>query len=85
MRSYLVVRGSSAGPLFIYPDGSFLTRDGFVEEVHRALDSAGVDPTLYNSHSFKIRAATTAAARGLEDSVIKTLGRMGELGLSSLR
>ena len=75
MMSYLVVRGSSARPLFVYPDGSFLTRDRFVEEVRRALDSAGVDPALFNSHSFRIGAATTAAARGLEDSLIKTLGR----------
>ena len=75
MMSYLVVRGSSAGPLFVYPDNSFLTRDRFVEEVRRALGSAGVDPALFNSHSFRIGAATTAAARGLEDSLIKTLGR----------
>ena len=74
MMSYLV-RGSLAGPLFVYPDGSFLTRDHFVEEVRGALDSTGVDPTLFNSHSFRIRAATTAVARGLEDSLIKTLGR----------
>ena len=75
MLSYLVVRGSLAGPLFVYPDGSFLTRDRFVEEVRGALDSAGVDPMLFNSHSFRIGAVTTAAARGLEDSLIKTLGR----------
>ena len=75
MMSYLVVRGSSTGPLFIYPDKSFLTRDRFVDEVRRALHAVGVDPTLFNSHSFRIGAATTAAARGLEDSLIKTLGR----------
>ena len=75
MMSYLVVRGSSPGPLFIYSDKSFLTRDRFVEEVRKALVSAGEDPALFNSHSFRIGAATTAAARGLEDSLIKTLGR----------
>ena len=45
-----------------------------MEDVCKALDSAGVDPALFNSHSFRIGAATTAAARGLEDSHIKILG-----------
>ena len=52
-------------------DSSFMTCDCFVEEVRRALGSAGVDPALFNSHSFRIVAVTT----GLEDSLIKTLGR----------
>lgn len=45
MMSYLVVRGSSTGPLFIYPDKSFLTRERFVDLVRRALHTAGMDPT----------------------------------------
>ena len=73
--SYLSVRGSQPGPLFLFEDGRFLTRGRFVDAVRTALNSAGVDQQKYCGHSFRIGAATTAAARGIEDSVIKTLGR----------
>ena len=40
--------------------------------VRDALAAAGIDEVSYCGHSFRIGAATT---RGVEDSVIKTLGR----------
>ena len=46
-----------------------------MELVRAALTRAGVDQSKYCGHSFRIGAATTAAARGIEDSIIKTLGR----------
>lgn len=46
-----------------------------MDAIRTALNSAGVDQQKYCGHSFRIGAATTAAARGIEDSVIKTLGR----------
>ena len=72
---YLCVRGLAAGPLFTYSDGRYLTRKRFVDALREALVEAKVDQTKYCSHSLRIGAATTAAARGIEDSVIKTLGR----------
>jgi len=63
------------GPLFVYVDGTPLTRDKLVETVRHMLQQAGVSPVAYSSHRFRIRAATTAAQAGLEDSVIKMLGR----------
>ena len=46
-----------------------------MDKVRDALEKAGVDQSKYCSHSFRIGAATTAAERGIEDAVIKTLGR----------
>ena len=77
--SYLERRGFGPGPLFRFQDGRFLTRERFVGLLRDGLCRAGIDDKKYCSHSFRIGAATTAAARGMEDSVIKTLGRWESL------
>lgn len=77
--SYLQSRGTSAGPLFRLSDGRPLTHKRFVEMVRDGLSRAGVDQSNYCGHSFRIGAATTAAARGVEDCIIKTLGRWKSL------
>ena len=75
MMAYLAVRGMNQGPLFRCQDGSPLTRDSFVQRVKQTLKKAGFDSSQYAGHSFRIGAATTAAACGIQDSLIKTLGR----------
>ena len=72
---YMIQRGGAPGPLFKFGDGRYLTRDRFVSAVRSALNVAGINPSLYAGHSFRIGAATTAAQRGIQDSLIKTLGR----------
>ena len=67
---YLVLRGTKDGPLFLYSDGRFLTRQRLVESLRAALERAGVDQSKYCSHSLRIGAATTAASKGMEDSVM---------------
>ena len=47
--------------------------------VQAALENAGLDRSRYCGHSFRIGAATEAARKGIEDSVIKTLGRWKSL------
>ncbi len=79
MLAYLLVHGKQSGPLFRFQDGKCLTWQRFVQAVCGALIKAGVQADRYASHSFRIGAATTAAARGLEDSIIKTLGRWKSL------
>ncbi len=73
--NYLCIRGSSHGPLFVFADGKLLSRSRFVDWLRKGLRKAGIDPTIYCSHSFRIGAATTAAKKGVEDCIIKTLGR----------
>ena len=75
MLDFLAARGTDEGPVFTFRDGSFLTRQRFVELVCAALRKAGVDQSRYCGHSFRIGAATTAAQKGLEDCMIKTLCR----------
>ena len=72
--SYLVHRGRSPGALFMV-DGQPLERTRLVEEVRRALSRAGLPAGSFAGHSFRIGAATTASAVGVEDSTIQALGR----------
>ena len=74
MLSYLSVRPATPGPFFITHTGSPLTRSLLVQHLHSALTDSGFDHSLYNGHSFRIGAATTAVQRGLEGSLIQMLG-----------
>ena len=72
--SYLSVRPSGPGPLFMYQDGRPLSRVDLVAAVRQALAADGLDVSRFNGHSFRIGAATTAAQVGVPDSVIQSLG-----------
>ncbi len=56
-----------------------LTRKSFIGRMREALQATGQDEVKYCGHSFHIKVATMTAAKGLEDSVIKTLGRQRSL------
>ena len=75
MLGFLVQRGCAPGALFLFKDGRLLTRTHFVLALRSALAESGIDSSLYAGHSFCMGAATMAALRGLQDSLIKTLGR----------
>ena len=62
------------GPLFLFEDGKNLTRDYFVGAMRGALQTAGVDPSKYAGHTFRIGTASTAGRNGVQDSLIKTMG-----------
>ena len=52
-----------------------VTKVWFVDQLRSVLASLGLPKELYAGHSFRIRAATTAAMAGVEDATIQTLGR----------
>lgn len=75
MLSYLAAQGPRPGPLFQLRDGAPLTRQRFVDTLRVKLAQAGVDHKPFAGHSFRIGAATTAAAKGISENTIQTLGR----------
>ena len=75
LQDYLQFRGYASGPLFIFPDGSPVPRNFFVSRLRQCLIFAGLDPTLYKSHSFRIGGASHYAELGYSDSQIRLLGR----------
>ncbi len=75
LQDYMQYRGFCPGPLFLYLNGSSLSRALFVSEIKQLLAFAGYARKSYNGHSFRIGAATSAAAKGLPPWLIKTMGR----------
>ena len=72
---YLTVRGKREGPLFVWPDGTLLTRNLFASALARILRNVNLTPQLYNTHSFHIGTATSTNQAGLTPLQIKALGR----------
>lgn len=83
MSQYLDTRYSQgatkSSPLFVEDHVSSpekpLSRPTFISYLKESLTRVGVDCRAFNGHSFRIGAATSAAAAGIEDHVIQTLGR----------
>ena len=75
MVCYLSLRSGRDGPLFVYEDGKFLTRESLVACIREALNMSGVDAANYSGHSFRSSAATTALQAGISDAAIQMLGR----------
>ena len=73
--AYIALRGPGEGPLFRFQDGCSLTRQHHVAKLREVLQEVGLHPEKYAGHSFRIGAATMAAACGVQDSLIKTMGR----------
>ncbi len=73
--SYMSIRSHTGGPLFLFQDGRTLSKSRLVACQKESLNTLGINPDGYSGHSFRIGAATAAAAAGLSDSLIQSLGR----------
>lgn len=75
LRKFISLRGSSPGLLFCHLGGAPLTKHQFWAVTTRALAKLGLCGVRFCTHSFRIGAASTAAAMGLPSSVIQHVGR----------
>ena len=74
IRDYLLqCKPAATGPLFIFTNGKWLSRSSLKKELR--LQGCGLPADHYFTHSFRIGAATTAAAAGVPSWLIKVLGR----------
>ena len=62
-------------PLFIFSNGSLMTKTLFIKQVPLLLISCGISPNQYSGHSFRVGGATDAASSGLQDWELKVMGR----------
>ena len=74
MREFLKLRGRESGPLFSFPGGLPFLRSRFDFTLKLAVRACNLQGR-YLGHSFRLGAATEAAARGWSDSQIRQLGR----------
>ena len=73
--AHLAIRPPTPGPLFVFQDGTPLSRDRLISQTRDTLSQLGLDAAKFSGHSFQIGAASTAAKAGFSDSFIQTLGR----------
>lgn len=76
IHAYLQLARPQGGALFQFRDRQPVTRQYFQTQLHKALGVIGINITQFNTHSFRIGAATEAVSRlGLPDHEIQRLGR----------
>ena len=72
---YLAIRGKQPGPLFVLSDNMMLTRHYLASVLKDTISKLNLDTYSYNTHSFRIGAATAVKQARVLDTHIKTLGR----------
>jgi len=72
---FLRHRGTNPGHLFVTPLKQTLSRHQLAQFLHLVVQYAGYNPVKYNTHSFRIGAATHAASQGFTPLQIQQMGR----------
>lgn len=62
-------------PLFLLQDGNALSRHRFLGMFSTVCERSGINPAGYSGHSFRVGAATSAAASKVPDHLVQALGR----------
>ena len=75
MQNFFLAVQPLPGPLFSFQSGRLLTRSSVSALLRDAARHAGLPYKSLKGHSFRIGAASAAAAAGLLDWLIKVLGR----------
>ncbi|XP_078243486.1 integrase/recombinase xerD homolog [Pogona vitticeps] len=75
LREFMMFRGITSGYFFQHTNGIPLTKYQFWKITDMALERAGISDMRFGTHSFRIGAASTAAALGYDVDKIKRLGR----------
>ena len=75
MQRYFLLAQPRPGPLFYFQSGRLLTRSSVTHLLQDSARCAGLPYESLKGHSFRIGAASAAAAAGLPDWLIKVLGR----------
>lgn len=75
LQQYIQLRGHKSGPLFCSENNSAIHRDTFNKQLRTDLQFCKLDSSKYKGHSFRIGAASLAAANNISDAQIRLLGR----------
>ena len=75
LSEFLQIRGLGPGPLFSYPRAIPVSPSHFRSLLFAALANCGRADLKITPHSFRIGAATYAAAKGLSTTLIQSMGR----------
>ena len=71
--AYMAIRGTAAGPFFIYKNGHPLTKSKFNYDIKKDLQEIGLPYESFSSHIFRIGAVISKAE--IQDSVIQMMGQ----------
>ena len=79
LQQFIMLRSKFAkeveAPFLLFQDYTHLTRNRFLHMLQETCAQGGISSAGFLGHSFRIGAATTCAAMGVEDHLIQTLGR----------
>ena len=75
IKKWIAVRGNKPGPLFVHKTNKPFTRLFIYDQLKVDLRQIGLNPSSYNTHSFRKGRATSLAQKGYTSEQIALIGR----------